>query len=254
MNFKKLLHKNIFSLYGSGTCIRSDAQMQLVNKEEADKAFNACKKEILNPYLKTKGFHTWKGKAYVRLNHTGLLEYMDLQKERYGSKTFTVNIALMPIYAPSGGYMCIGFGGRLGEFVCGKDFWWDYKDADTAKKSFANVAEAIGQFAIPWFEKYDDGAAYTESLKKSEFGWGYPNVEWATYYYLKNGGKEAAKSFLNEYCLTLEKGKDEKRKTFQRRETQRMLDEIEKIQDVEEHLRTVAEGNVAAWKLPKSVV
>ncbi len=33
-------------------------------------------------------FYRYKTNAYVRLNNIGLLEYIDLQKERYGSKTF----------------------------------------------------------------------------------------------------------------------------------------------------------------------
>lgn len=159
--------KDDFKLIGNGQTIRSDEEMLLVDKEVADNAFKKYKKDILDLFLAQNGFLKWKTNAYVRLNDIGLLEYIDLQKERYGSKTFCVNFAIMPLYCPTY-YMEIGLGNRLGMYILGKDFWWDYANEECAKASFQNVADAIKIYLLPWFEQYNNEKNYKKRLSKDK--------------------------------------------------------------------------------------
>lgn len=154
-----------FILQGNRTCIRTDAEMLSVNITIADSAFKKYSKEILGKYLKEQGFCKWKTNSYVRRNHIDLLEYIDLKKEQHGSRTFTVNFAIMPLYV-STEYMILGFGSRLGVLITGKDVWWDYADDDIAIKSFQNITDAIQRFVMPWFQKFNNEAAYKKQLKK----------------------------------------------------------------------------------------
>ena len=82
-----------------------------------------------------KGFLKYKTKAYVRRSENDVLEYVDLQKDHYGSKTFTVKYALIPLYVKHD-FLTYDLGDRLGKLICQKDIWWDYADENTASTSF----------------------------------------------------------------------------------------------------------------------
>lgn len=154
-----------FILQGNRRCMRSDEEMLSVDKSVADSVFKKYSKDIVGKYLKEQGFYKWKTNSYVRRNNIDLLEYIGLQKESFGSKTFTVNYALMPLYVPTE-YMVIGFGNRLGELIAGKDIWWDYANDDIARKSFQNITDAIQQFVLPWFQHFNNEISYKKQLKK----------------------------------------------------------------------------------------
>lgn len=169
-----------FNLQGNRPHIRTEQELAAVDKAAADEAFKTYKKLILDESLLAKGFVKYKTNAYVRKNKIQLLEYIDLQKEHYGSKTFTVNYALMPLYIPLD-HLMLGFGDRLGSAVCGKDIWWDFADEAIARKSFQNVADAIDRFVLPWFEKYSDEKTLEKKLfaDRRKSRWlSYPNEEW----------------------------------------------------------------------------
>lgn len=144
-----------FTLKGNRSLLREDHEMSLIDKAEADNAFKSCKKRYLDTLLKSKGFAQYKTNAYVRRNQADMLEYIDLQKERYGSKTFTVNYALTPLYIHYN-FPIYCFNNRLGMLICKKDVWWDYADEDIASVSFENVADAIEEFVLPWFEAHSN--------------------------------------------------------------------------------------------------
>ncbi len=173
-----------FNVVGNRPHIRTEKELAIIDKDKADAAFKKNKKIILEKYLITNGFVKYKTNSYVRKNKIDVLEYIDLQKERYGSKTFTVNCSIMPLYVPHD-YLIIGFGARLGELICDKDIWWDYANDDIAQASFQNVLDAIDRFVLPWFDKYSDEKSLMEKLledkKKSErtgIGISYKNKEW----------------------------------------------------------------------------
>ena len=174
---------NKFIICGNRAHLRTDEEMLSINKTIADEAFKK-QKALLGKYLESQGFLKYKTSAYVRKNAIDLLEYIDLQKEKYGSKTFTVNYSLMPLYVPHD-YLIIGFGGRLGGLICGKDIWWDYATNSAAEVSFQNVSEAIKIFLLPWFEKYSDEDYVRKELLKDKkrsgrigLGIPYKNEEW----------------------------------------------------------------------------
>lgn len=161
--FKKKQTKDEFHFAGNRQHLRTEEELLNINKEEADLAFKRCKKEIIDSLLISKGFYKYKTNAYVRLNSIGLLEYIDLQKERYGSKTFCINFAAMPLYCENE-YIVISLGDRLGTYISGEDIWWDYASEDIAEVSFNNVSTAIEKFVLPWFEDISTEDGYRSKL------------------------------------------------------------------------------------------
>ena len=150
-----------FKLKGNRSFLRTDYEMSSIDKDEADRAFKSCKKQYLDPLLKAKGFLQYKSNAYVRRNQIDVLEYIDLQKEKNGSRTFTVNYALTPLclrYA----FADFWYSERMGMLVCGKDVWWDYANESVARVSFENVAKALEEYVLPWF----DANSNNDSIKK----------------------------------------------------------------------------------------
>ena len=144
---------NKFKLKGTRKYFRSDLEMQRLDREAADEAYKE-KKKILDDYMISKGFFKHKTNTYIRLNKINVLESVNLQKERYGSRTFTVNILLMPMYLPQDS---VPFGGeRISYFIGSPDVWWDFGDCKAAETSFRNIVEAVDRFVMPWFEKTSD--------------------------------------------------------------------------------------------------
>ena len=146
--------------------IRSDDEMSSVDKETADKSFKDMKKK-LDLFLQQKGFAKYKTNAYARRNNLNVLEYINLQKEQYGSKTFTVNYALIALYVPHS-FLSYDLGGRLGRLICDRDVWWDYSNAEIAEISFQNVMDAIDDFLLPWFEERKSKESLKRELLKEE--------------------------------------------------------------------------------------
>lgn len=161
--FHKKTTNSAFTFAGNRPHIRTEDELSNIDKEEADNAYKQYKKEIMDTLLLSHGFCKYKTNAYVRINPIGLLEYIDLQKEQYGSKTFCVNFSAMPLYWPHE-VLVFTFGHRLGNYICGKDIWWDYASEQVAKISFQNVAEAMEQYILPWFEDISTEEGYREKL------------------------------------------------------------------------------------------
>lgn len=89
-----------FEIRGNRSFLRTEDEMQSIDKEEADRAFKLNKKQYIDTLLKSKDFLKYKTNAYVRRNQVDVLEYIDLQKEKNGSRTFTVNYGLTALYIP----------------------------------------------------------------------------------------------------------------------------------------------------------
>lgn len=240
-------------LFGSGAAIRSNEEMKYVNKTEADAAFQINQRENLRPFLAEYGFLPWKRNAFVRLNKEGILEYIDLQKEHYGSKTFTVNLAVMPLYVPSEGYMTLNFGERLGWLVSGKDFWWDYKDERMAKASFDNVKEVLQEKGISWLEEIA-GPQYLKLLydkKGAVCSLGNDRIIWVTYYYLRQNDLSKAEQFLEKvkHNLAFAKGKRWYGNALQKWSD--MTELCMGMTDCEAYVNDCMEENLKKLKLPK---
>ena len=177
--FSILRNNRQFELRGNRSFLRTDDEMQSIDKDEADCAFKLYKKQYLDTLLKSNGFLIYKTNAFVRRNPVDVLEYIDLQKEKSGSRTFTVNYGLTPLYIPHGFINWDNYE-RIGILICNKDIWWDFANDDIAKVSFENVAKAIEEFVIPWF----DARSNDDSIKKmllddrEEYGWSSYKQAW----------------------------------------------------------------------------
>ncbi|MBR2812107.1 MAG: DUF4304 domain-containing protein [Solobacterium sp.] len=157
----------IYRLQGTvRTAVRSDAEMKQIDKAAADLAFKKQKKR-LDAFLKEKGFVKYKTNSYLHRNRIDVLEYIDLQKEQYGSKTATVNYALIPLYVPHR-FLSFALGGRLGKLVCDRDVWWDYADDTIAALSFDSIMQAIDQILLPWFAEMASEKSIRQELIKEE--------------------------------------------------------------------------------------
>lgn len=158
---------NKFKLRGNVSgAIRSDEEMQSIDKEVADNLFKNQKKK-LDIFLQQNGFLKYKTNSYIRRNNANVLEYIDLQKEKYGSKTFTVNYALIALYVPHS-FLSFDLGDRLGNLICDRDVWWDYSNAEIAEVSFQNVIDAIDVFLLPWFKERQCNESLKKELLKEE--------------------------------------------------------------------------------------
>ena len=156
-----------FRLRGNvSVAIRSDEEMSSVDKEAADNSIKDKKKK-LDLFLRQKGFVKYKTNSYVRRNTLNVLEYINLQKEQYGSKTFTVNYALTALYVPHS-FFSYDLGDRLGSLICDRDVWWDYSNAEIAEISFQNVMDAIDDYLLPWFEERRSKDSLKKELLKEE--------------------------------------------------------------------------------------
>lgn len=156
-----------FKIIGNRPYMRSDEEMSFIDKNIADISFKKYKKEIIDSYMKEQGFLKYKNNSYVRINKIELLEYIDFQKERHGSRTFTVNIAVLPLYILLE-YLSFGFSIRLGNLICNKDIWWDFSDDHICKESMYNVKSALELFAMQWFDKMEDEKYVIEQLAKQK--------------------------------------------------------------------------------------
>lgn len=242
--------KSVFQCFGYGFPFKSDEELKSINTEEADSAFKKCKKDILDPYMKQNGFIKYKTKAYVRLNQIGLIEYVDLQKEAHGSRTVTLNIAMLPLYVPHE-YITIGFGHRIGTLIRNKDFWWDFRSFTIAEKSFNNIVSALEEFVMPWFTKYSDEDSFRDSLLYKKHNIGYSFITWVTYIFIRNNDFNGAMEFLNsiDSFEFYQIASDDRRRIMDEK-----VKEIKKslcdIEDFEQYIREVKLQNIEKFKFP----
>lgn len=241
-----------FEFYGTGKHSKTIDEHQSMNKEEADQAFKKYKREILDAYFKEKGFYKHKTSSYVRLNKNRLVEEVNLQKEAYGSRTFTLNISLYPLYVPYD-RISHGFGDRIGSLAGNIDFWWDYKDDKTAKRSFENVKDALEQFAMPWFVTYEDEAKYREDLINRTYTIGYDCILWITPLFLKQGNKKEAIKYLDDikkddYVFDHYK---QGINPYALKNINKMSEILGTTTDIKSYLMEVEKRNVEKFKLPK---
>lgn len=156
-----------FKLKGNRPFLRTDEEMKSIDKKEADKAFKLYKKEHIDTLLKSKGFIKYSTTTYVRRNQVDVLEFIELQKETHGSKTFTVNYAMTPLYVPHN-FLSLDFCERIGMLLCKRDIWWDFANDSIAKVRFGNVAKAIEEFVIPWFDSHSNNDSIRELLNEEK--------------------------------------------------------------------------------------
>ena len=179
--FSIFMKNRKFELRGNRSFLRMDYERQSIDKDkdEADHAFKLYKKQYLDTLLKSRGFLKYKTNAYVRRNQIDVLEYIDLQKEKNGSRTFTVNYGLTALYIPHG-FINWDINERIGILICNKDIWWDFSNDTIAKVSFENVAKAIEEFVIPWFDAHSNDDSIKKMLldEREKYGWSIYKQAW----------------------------------------------------------------------------
>ena len=148
---------------------RTEAELAALDREAADAAFQVGQKALYEEVLRPEGFLRWKGAAFVRRSPEDWLEVIWLQKERYGSRTFTVNCMAVLLFLP-GAEPDMTVGERLGVLAAGRDVWWDFA-ADAAEGSFRNVGEALRRFGLPWFERLRGDGARKALLREGDRPW-----------------------------------------------------------------------------------
>ena len=179
--FSIFMKNRKFELRGNRSFLRMDYERQSIDKDkdEADHAFKLYKKQYLDTLLKSRGFLKYKTNAYVRRNQIDVLEYIDLQKEKNGSRTFTINYGLTALYIPHG-FINWDINERIGILICNKDIWWDFSNDTIAKVSFENVAKAIEEFVIPWFDAHSNDDSIKKMLldEREKYGWSIYKQAW----------------------------------------------------------------------------
>lgn len=129
-----------------------------------------------------------------------------MQKEASGSKTFTVNISLRPLYIPHK-YIILQPGSRIGDFIDGNDKWWSFKEEFEAEESFKEVSQILNEKVLPMFDILDSNKEMIQYFDKDSFP-----IRWYTdrahgYYYLayvllrEHKFEEAINTFNKAYNL-----------------------------------------------------
>lgn len=166
---RKLFRKwDAFRLVGERSR-RTAAERETLDKAGADAAFRMGQRELYETVLRPAGFLRWKGGAFARRSPEDWLEVIELQKERHGSKTFTVNCMAVLLFLP-GAEPDMTFAERLGVLAVGRDVWWDFAPA-AAEGSFRNVGEALRRFGLPWFERLRGDGARKALLREGDRPW-----------------------------------------------------------------------------------
>ena len=166
---RKLFRKgDAFRLVGERSR-RTEAERETLDKAGADAAFRAGQRRLYEDVLRPAGFLRWKGGAFARRSPEDWLAVIELQKERHGSKTFTVNCMAVLLFLP-GAEPDMTFAERLGVLAVGRDVWWDFAPA-AAEGSFRNVGEALRRFGLPWFERLRGDGARKALLREGDRPW-----------------------------------------------------------------------------------
>ena len=183
----------------AGECShRTEAELAALDRAGADAAFRAGQRGLYEEVLHPAGFLRWKGGAFVRRSPEDWLEVIELQKERHGSKTFTVNCMAVLLFLP-GAEPDMTFAERLGVLAVGRDVWWDFAPA-AAEGSFRNVGEALRRFGLPWFERLRGDGARKALLREGDRPWA---KAWLAALDARGRDIPAERETVRENCLRL---------------------------------------------------
>jgi hypothetical protein len=177
------------------------------------KYINDCWKLMVAPALKRYGFRLYEKNVLGRLTHDDVFQFLVLNKHRH-TETFTVDVAIRPMYCENGNYLTLRPGNRLGKIVTNGrlDTWWNGETAESAEKNFAEVLQHIYESVLPFFNSTRTSSELVQSFKKNIFGnskFG-KKIDWGTsdnssfdfaYIYLRAGDSKNSLKEL-EKCLS----------------------------------------------------
>ncbi|WNF22686.1 DUF4304 domain-containing protein [Mesobacillus jeotgali] len=125
-------------------------------------------KWIVKP-LREYDFFRYKTAFVGRVTNDSIFQFINLQKDAYGGKTFTVNVGVRPLFIPHD-YLSLQPGQRIGYFKYGADKWWSFKTEDRADHSFIEVNHIINDYVLEWFEQTSETNGlinlYTDSTQE----------------------------------------------------------------------------------------
>ena len=157
---------------------------------------------------------------------------INIQKHSFETK-FTFNIGIFPLFIKSD-FLYFAFDGiRIGEFINGNDFWWDYSDEYIIKESLNNSLNIIQNKIFPFFQSINNSNNLLKHLNSK-------NCMFKDYKYNVNN-KDNDIGLL--YLKTGEKGNANK---YLSNETQ---NEINKYKTEEEYLNNIIKTNKEKYKI-----
>lgn len=134
-----------------------------------DKAF---RKHIIKGFS-SYGFKKYRSRFIARIVGDSIFQLIGFQKEAYGSKGFTVNIAFLPLYIPYD-FLALEPGNRLCSFINENHKWWSFITEEEAEESFKIVSQAINDKIIPMFDIINNSKALIKYYNKKD---AFP-IEW----------------------------------------------------------------------------
>jgi hypothetical protein len=139
---------------------------------DAKSFFTKARKLYVETPLKELGFRKYKSSVIARLTSGDVFQFLDFQKAAYGGQSFTINVAIRPLFCQNYNYLILNPGNRLGNMSKDykRDKWWYYKTKEEGNKSFIDVFNQIEKYVIPFFEATMSSEEIISSYQKNIFG------------------------------------------------------------------------------------
>ena len=149
---------------------------------DAKKFFTKARRIYIEEPLKTLGFKRYKSSTVARLTSGNIFQFLNFQKSAYGGQTFTINVAIRPLFSQNHEYLTLAPGNRLGSMDrMPNSGWWHYRTEAEGNESFKDVFDKIEKFALPFFSatanSNDIIASYERIWGVDKFG---ISVGWGT--------------------------------------------------------------------------
>lgn len=117
------------------------------------KFFTKARKIYIEDPLKALGFKRYKSSVVARVTKGNILQFLAFQKAAYGGQSFTVNVAIRPLFSRNNEYLTLMPGNRLGlmSTEIKNDIWWTYATERETKQSFEDIFTRLENYALPFF-------------------------------------------------------------------------------------------------------
>lgn len=132
-------------------------------------------KHIVKP-LVGEGFKRYKSSNIARITEDSIFQLFNFQKEAYGGKAYTVNVAIRPLYIPHEN-ISLQPGERIGYFSHGYDHWWSYKDEITSESSFLEVSSIITNTILPMLNDLGTSTSLLNEFFNKKYALKWPTSE-----------------------------------------------------------------------------
>jgi hypothetical protein len=173
-----------------------------LDKKELTKILHKNYHGIFKETYKNNGFKKYKTNDYINMTEDNIIQMITIQKHSFKTE-FTFNIAIFPLFIKTD-FFYFAFGGiRIGDFIKGNDFWWDYSNEYILKESLNNSLNIIQNKIFPFFHSINNSNKLLKHLNSKNCMFkGYKHNKNNHHndiglLYLKNGEKSNANKYLN---------------------------------------------------------